>query len=200
MEKKDQRKLQGQLLTSQEIVYIQSNMAAWFPDLRNYSLWMDNHRFTKVIVEGCWPLHPISTWILYKLSSAGKSLQQRSALSLLAEVYASFSQEVVEQGNMLVPTDFCNESLIGEFIAAERYGQQGASANAYETVISKYQYQLSTEEKLVLKAVLLSNKIGVKVESKANYLELLEQLSGVSSGLISSAVTARNGVWSPGME
>jgi hypothetical protein len=190
MEKKDQRKLQEQLLTSQEIDYIQSNMAAWFPDLRNYSLWMDNHRFTKVIVEGCWPLHPISTWILYKLSSAGKSLQQRSALSLLAEVYASFSQEVVEQGNMLVPTDFCNESLIGEFIAAERYGQQGASANAYETVISKYQYQLSTEEKLVLKAVLLSNKIGVKVESKANYLELLEQLSGVSSGLISSAVTS----------
>jgi hypothetical protein len=190
MEKKDQRKLQEQLLTNQEIEHIQSNMAAWFPDLRNHSLWIDSHRFTKIIVEGCWPLHPISTWILYKLSSAGKSLQQRSALSLLAEVYASFSQAVIEQGNMLVPTDFCNESLIGEFIAAERYGQQGASANAYETVISKYQYQFSKEEKLVLKAVLLSNKIGVKVESKANYLELLEQLSGANSSLILSAVTS----------
>ena len=38
--------------------------------------------------------------------------------------------------------------------------------------------------------MLLSNKIGVKVESKGNYLELLEQLRGVSSGLISSAVTS----------
>jgi len=190
MEKKDQAKLQEQLLTSSEIEHIQNNMESWFPDLRNYSLWIDNHRFTKIIIEGCWPLHPISTWILYKLSSAGKSLQQRSALSLLAEVYASFSQAAIEQGKMIVPTDFCNESLIGEFIAAERYGQQGASANAYETVISKYQYQLITEEKLVLKAVLLSNKIGVKVESKANYLELLEQLSGVNGNLISSAVTS----------
>ena len=82
---------------------------------------------------------------------------------MLVLVKRSLNKEIC-----LVSTDFCNESLIGEFIAAERYGQQGASANAYRNCLYlNIQYQLITEEKLVLKAVLLSNKIGVKVESKA---------------------------------
>ncbi len=187
LEKRNQLKLQEQLTAISGIEDTQKNMQAWFPELANYSLWVEHDRFRRVVVEGCWPLHPISTWILYKLSAAGKSLQQRSALSLLAEVYSDFSKGTIEHGKMLVPVDFCNDSLIKEFIAAERYGQQGATANAYETVISKYQYQLGREEKLVLKAVLLASKIGVRVESKSDYLELLSQFSGLDIEPITGA-------------
>ncbi|WP_242848797.1 hypothetical protein [Syntrophomonas palmitatica] len=190
LEKKDHTNLQEQLAAIQGIKDIQKNMQSWFPDLANYSLWTDKDRFMKTVVEGCWPLHPISTWILYKLSSAGKSLQQRSALSLLAEVYNGFSKGTIRPGNMLVPIDFCNESLVGEFLAAERSGQQGATANAYENVIAKYQYQLKEEEKLALKAVLLASKIGVKVELKVDYLILLGQFSGHNIETLSSAITS----------
>ena len=115
LEKRDQTKLEEQLSAIKGIDDIHKNMQAWFPNLGNYSLWMEKDRFRKIVVEGCWPLHPVSTWILYKLSSAGKSLQQRSALSLLAEVYSDFSKETIEPGNMLVPIDFCSESLTGNF-------------------------------------------------------------------------------------
>ena len=41
------------------------------------------------------------------------------------------------------------------------------------SVLQKYQYELTDEEKLVLKAVLLSAKIGLKAESKQSYFQAI---------------------------
>jgi hypothetical protein len=188
LEKRNKTELQEHLIALQGIYRVQNKMQAWFPDLRNHSLWVEKDSFKKIVVEGCWPLHPISTWLLYKLSSAGKSLQQRSALSLLAEVHSNFSEDTFEPGNVLIPVDFCNESLISEFLAAERYGQQGATANSYETVVTKYEYHLSPDELNVLKAVLLSNKIGVKAETRNDYLDLLGEFCGLDIEPLTLAV------------
>ncbi len=155
---------------------IQTSMQHWFPDIKNHAVWMDDERFNKIIYEGCWPLHPLSTWMLYKLSSVGKSLQQRSALSILADIYSYFETKDFSPGMTLVPVDLCTEALLNEFMTSERYGQ----ANAYETVINKYQYELSTNEKRVLKAVLLSTKIGIKVESKQDYLNAIAMCCGLN--------------------
>jgi hypothetical protein len=182
LEKKDRGLLQHNLestLHSPEA--IQSSMQRWLPDIGNHAVWMDKEHFNKIIYEGCWPLHPLSTWMLYKLSSAGKSLQQRSALSILSEVYSDFETTVLSPGKNLVPVDLCIEALIDEFTASERYGQQGATANAYKAVVSKYQHELTRDEKKVLKAVLLLAKIGIKVESKPDYLDVIAMASGLDS-------------------
>jgi hypothetical protein len=181
LEKKDRGALQHSLESMPDSPeFIQRSMQRWFPDIQNHALWMDEERFNKIIVEGCWPLHPMSTWMLYKLASAGKSLQERSALSLLAEVYSDFEKQEFGPGKTLVPVDLCNQALLSEFLASERYGQQGAMANAYETVMNKYQYELSGDEERVLKAVLLSTKIGIKVESKHDYLDAIAMCSGLN--------------------
>ncbi len=167
---------------------IQSFMKSCFPDINNHALWMDAHRFKQVICKGCWPLHPFSTWMLYKLTSVGKSLQQRSAFSLLADVYDVYQKTVFTPGKTIRPVDICDESLISEFLASEQYGQQGATAHAYMGVMRKYQHELSSSEKAVLKAVLLSAKTGVKVDSKEDSLQVLGMFAGIDTQDLVDAV------------
>ncbi|AEG14187.1 hypothetical protein Desku_0571 [Desulfofundulus kuznetsovii DSM 6115] len=189
LEKKNPEELERQVAGIDEPpASIQLYMKRWFPDIKNHALWMNINRFERVIYKGCWPLHPLSTWVLYKLTSIGKSLQQRSALSLLAEVYTAFQDGEFAPGRTIRPVDLCNEAMINEFLASERYGQQGATAHAYESVLQKYQYELSTNEKTVLKAVLVSAKIGVKVESKEEYLKVLAIFSGIGTDAVKDAV------------
>lgn len=181
LEKKDVEQLNkhaGVLLKESRV--IQESMLRWFPDIKNHSLWTDKSKFKKIICEGCWPFHPISTWFLYKLSSGGKALQQRSALSLLAEIFSFFENTDLDKKSNIIPTDLCNDSLINEFLASERYGQTGATAHAYERAISKYVHELNNNERLILKAVLITNKIGTKVESKEDCSSLLATIAGMN--------------------
>lgn len=178
-EKKDKVVLEKQLEnTGFESNLVQTLMRKWFPDLENHALWVDEDRFNRTILEGCWPLHPCSTWALYKLTSVGRSLQQRSSLSLLAEIFQEVENKEIALGYTIFPVDLCNQTLINEFLASEYYGQQGATANSYESVLQKYQYELTDEEKLVLKAVLLSAKIGLKAESKQSYFQAIAVFCG----------------------
>jgi hypothetical protein len=189
LEKKNLGELECQVAAAKKpSSAVQSLMHRWFPDIKNHSLWLDTDRFDRTITRGCWPLHPISTWVLHRLSSAGKSLQQRSALSLLADVINDFQNQDVTTGAAIAPVELCNQSLINEFLASERYGQQGAAAYALEAVFNKYQYELTSYEKLVLKAVLLSSKIGVKVIGKEEYLQVLTSFTGMEAELVGNAV------------
>lgn len=188
IEKRDLDELNRQISYFGQIEEFQRAFEKWFPDIKNHAVWTDKKLFEKVICKGCWPLHPLSAWILYKLSSVGKYLQQRSALSLLAEVYSDFQDKKIENGWTIAPVDICNESMINEFLSTERYGQQGATAHAFETVMHKYEHELTAEGKRILKAVLVSTKIGVKVESKKDYLHLISIICGIKADLVRDAI------------
>ncbi|WP_395857721.1 hypothetical protein [Dethiobacter alkaliphilus] len=180
LEKKNQEELSKQTsVLAKQRNSVQANMRRWFPDISKYSLWLDADRFERVILKGCWPMHPISTWIFYKLTTVGKSLQQRSALSLLADIINDYSNVELAPGNSIVPADLCNESLINEFLSSERAGQQGATAHAFDSVVEKYQHELSEEERSVLKSVLLTTKVGVKIDSRDEYVNVLRTFSGL---------------------
>ncbi len=167
---------------------IQASMQRWFPDMANHALWLDGNRFSRIICRGCWPLHPCSTWALYRLTAIGKSLQQRSALSLLADVYQHFEDEDVTPGMTIDLVNLCNEGLINEFLASERYGQQGATAHGYETVLQRYRNVLSEDEKRLLKGVLVSAKIGVKAHSMEEYMQALSMFSGLGMMAVETAI------------
>lgn len=189
LEKHDAGALDKQVLAAfEKPETIHLHILKYFPDLQNLAVWKNKTSFIKIICEGCWPLHPCTTWMLCQLSSVGKSLQQRSALSLLADIYTVLQDKEWEPGKTIVPVDLCNDALINEFTASERWGQQGAAAHAYESVIQKYQYELNADERLVLKAVLLAWKIGIRVETKQEYYEALALLGGISKGAIENAV------------
>ncbi|MCD5401674.1 hypothetical protein LR013_03690 [candidate division NPL-UPA2 bacterium] len=188
-EKKKPEELERQVLANEESSdATQLLMKRWFPDMKNQAIWKNNNRFEQIIYKGCWPLHPLSTWILYKLSSVGKSFQQRSALSLFADVYTTFQDTEVVSGKVIRPVDLCNEAMIDEFLASEQYGQQGAAAHAYKSVLYKYQHELSIDEKAILKAVLVAAKIGIKVESKEEFLRVLIMFSGIEARIVTAVI------------
>ncbi len=161
--------------------HVQSCMMDWFPEIRNHSLWLESEGFNRIIGQGCWPLHPLSTWVLYKLTTIGKSLQQRSALSLLADVFEIFQNRELKFGQTIRPTDLLTEGLVDEFSASESFGAQGAVTYAYQSVLQKYQYELSPIEKSILKAIVLQQKIGIKVKAKDDYIQAMSMFCGIST-------------------
>jgi len=181
LDKQDLGFIQKELGASREVyATVHRQMKHWFPELKDHALWNDQDLFEQVVCEGCWPLHPVSVWTLYKLSTVGKLLQQRSALSLLAEVYDELKTADFGGGRTITPVDLCSDSLVNEFLSSERFGQQGASAHAYETVLDKYRHELGCEDVRVLKSVLLSSKLGTKAKSKEDALALLSAFCGLA--------------------
>jgi len=189
LEKKEMDIIEQSLDNMEETFdYLQASMKRWFPGIENHNLWLDQERFEKVIWKGCWPLHPLSTWMLYKLTTIGKSLQQRSALSFVAEVFDEYKNLQLELGETLWPVHFCREAMISEFLNSEQYGQQGATAHAYETTLQKYRHEFSDKEVAILKTVLLSTKIGIKLASQEDYFAALRMFSGLTDNQVQESV------------
>jgi len=184
LEKKDKNSLddyvkQNFLLRDRDI--LMDKFKNWFPDLKFHSLWNDPDRFRQIIQKGCWPLHPLTTWFLYRLASVGKSLQQRSALSFLGEAYDRYkSREIDGRPWTIAPIDLCTGNMVKEFLASEQYGQQGAIAHAFENALQRYEKEFSPKAQAQLKAILLSSKIGLRVQSQDECDEALAMFSGVS--------------------
>ncbi|MDP2645037.1 MAG: hypothetical protein Q8P24_08865 [Desulfobacterales bacterium] len=158
-----------------------SNLARWFPQSKNHRLWGDSDQFRAVVRKGCWPLSPYSTWFLFYLASAGKHLQERSALALLGDVFRRYENaEIPDDGNWsLSPADLWSDALQQELISSEETGQQGAIAHAYASVIARHGSRLSSRFQRLLCAVVLASKLGLQATSKDDAIEALGALSGL---------------------
>jgi len=156
----------------------------WFPDASASAVWSDYDLFNQVIVEGCWPLHPASTWMLYSLGSTLGMLQQRSAITFIAEAFKTFSQKSIEPGKgwAIRVVDICSDALIEELLGSERHGQ----AQAFESVVEKYRHDLADRGFRILKAILVANKLGLKTNSKDDSIEALAIFSGLPTPVVGS--------------
>lgn len=189
LEKRDTEALAKQVAPQRDTAgALQALMRSWYPDLAQHALWTDQETFRRVVQEGCWPLHPLSTWLLYRLAAVGRSLQQRSALSLLADTYQEMMAQEATPGFTIAPVDLCGDALVEEFVASERFGQQGASAQAYRAVTAKYQHQLSENERRALKATLLLGKTNARLTSREDSLRAIALFSGRSPEAMKTAI------------
>jgi hypothetical protein len=162
-------------------------IARWFPHSQNYRTWTDGDLFHSVVCRGCWPLSPYSIWLLFYLAAAGKHLQERSALSLLADVIGRFENHVI--GNEasiwpVTPVFLCTDMLLDELVNSEETGPQGSIAHSYASVLARHGTRLSTCQRQVLQAILLASKLGVYAESRPDAIEALSALSGLSTSQV----------------
>lgn len=158
------------------------NLARWFPQSRNHWLWTDPEQFHSVIRKGCWPLSPYTTWFLFHLAAAGRHLQERSALALLSDAFGRFAESDVSDasGWALSPADLWTDVLQQELINSEETGQQGSITHAYAAVMAKHGSRLSRELQRLLRAVVLSSKLGLQVADRDEAIKALGELSGLS--------------------
>lgn len=153
----------------------------WFPQSQNHRLWTDEERFHQVICKGCWPLSPYSMWLLFHLTSAGKHLQERSALALLGEsLQRVYQMELPGVDSWaLCPIDLWSDALQEELLASEELGQQGSITHAYASAISKYGAQLSQSGTRILRSIVLAAKIGLYVETRNEATHAIAELTGI---------------------
>jgi len=184
LEKRNPDKLDGwfskesSISASKEIA---KSLHSWFPESQNHRLWYDSEQFHNIIRKGCWPLSPYSSWLLFYLTAAGKHLQERSALFLLEDIFNSVSDiEVPEDGSWtLSPVDLWSDAFQEELIASEETGQQGSITHAYSSVVARYGTRLAGDLVNLLRALVLSSKLGTQVITKEDAISSLAELSGI---------------------
>jgi len=169
---------------------ISIKLAHWFPSAMNYRIWSDSDLFHKVIRKGCWPLSPFSTWLLFFLTAAGKHLQNRSGLALLADVFKKYNSSDITNviDWSLSPADLWSDLLKEDLITSEEGGQQGSIVHAYSSVTAKHGARFSEIEHKILIAIVLASKLGLVAQNKKEAIEAIKSLSGLSEMEIEEGV------------
>lgn len=175
-------KFDNQIAVS-ESIKIQSNLNRWFPSSVNQHVWKDPKQFHTIIRKGAWPLSPYSVWVLYYLSAVGAHLQERSALALLMDAFQQFESHKISDASdwEIAAVDIMSESFCHELLSSEESGNQGSIMQAYHTVISKYSNRYSPNQIRILKAIVLSSKLGLTASDKQDAYLSLSALTGLSS-------------------
>jgi len=166
-----------------ESAEISETIQEWFPLSHQHRLWGTPNHFHTVIRKGCWPLSPYAAWLLYYLTAAGQHLQERSALSLLANAIDKYQERPAEKNGQayeLSASDLWSEELLQEFIASEENGQQGTIAHSYATVLAKHGSQLNNNQIALLSTIVLAVKLGLSVSNRDDATSALSRLSGIA--------------------
>lgn len=164
-------------------------MNSALPSFNTFPVWSDAERFTRVIAQGCWPLHPLATWFLTRQRDV---VQSRSALTFIKEMIERISSESALKNGQLrqvSAAELILSSMLPEMIAAER--ESGSSvAETLQLLLEKFSTHLSHEQRQVLAGVAILEKMRVGKQSQDNMNYLLCEATALTSGSLSSALQA----------
>lgn len=169
---------------------IQKRINSWYPVSNNFSVWANPEMFSRVIVEGCWPLSPLAMWVLFHLSSIGQYLQQRSALTLLKSALAANDDfEVSPSSSALPPVALWTKELQQEFEGIEEELARGSIMQSYNSVLEKNGQHISKDELTILRSIVLLAQTRLLAKDKADAWLALKAFSGFSTEVLSSAIS-----------
>ena len=97
----------------------QNLIGRYFKRENSTSLLNEKSLFQKVIVQGCWPLDPMATWLI---SSLNEILQNRSSIAIIkATLDAKQANFVDNQYYSISAVELAQNGLIEEFSVSEKY-------------------------------------------------------------------------------
>lgn len=152
------------------------NLNKW---LITKGIWKEYKLFRNVIVEGIYPLHPISTYMLTNLSDY---LQNRSSLTLISNhIKQNESVQINDIPFMIIPEYLLSGDLYTEMLAAEQEGRQKTQqCIRFGNVLSKYQDKLSENSLKVLRANLILRILRFRTTDYNDAICALSLCSGLS--------------------
>ena len=163
-------------------------MIRWAGGKIQKNVWTSNSLYKTIIMEGCYPLHPLTVWVL---SNSEGWMQQRSILSFCADMYDAVSDESVE-GDWLpyvYPVDIIDSGVFAEMLNSEEEGRvQSQNCMLYNEICSKIGDKLTFVEKQVLKAVLVTKVAGFRFYDKEDAFTAFRYCSNLKEEEIKAAV------------
>ena len=170
-------------LNSEDIKSAQTRLLGWYESARNASSWSDADAFAR-IATGCWPLSPEAMWVLFYLSSSGRFLQQRSALSLLKAALAAHADDILGDGHpSLSPVSLWTTELHAEFVEMESAaGTTSAIVQSYDTIFERNAQHFSAEETAILRALVLIEQTKLRTADKDDMVSAVAVFAGLDRG------------------
>jgi hypothetical protein len=155
-------------------------MAVLLPGFKQLPVWSDPVEFERVIVHGCWPLHPLATWFLTRQQDI---VQSRSAITFVKNAIGTCvgQDALVDERPMHIPASaIVAGEMLNEMLAAER-ANGGVTVDNLVATLSKYDAQLSDADRSLLTAVTAAKKMRVATGMRNVYDELLAEFTGLGS-------------------
>jgi hypothetical protein len=157
---------------------IYSKMDKWLP-LKG--IWKEQKLFRQVVVEGIYPLHPISTYILTGLSDY---LQNRSSLTLVNGYITELSSKELAHGDecpLILPERLLSGDLYIEMLAAEQEGRQlSRHCIRYDNILRKFGDKFSADMYKVLRSNLVLRMLRFRTTSYDDVKTAICLCSGMS--------------------
>ena len=160
-----------------------SNWEALFDNLNRWltlkGMWCDYKLFSKVAIEGIYPMHPISTFMLTNLSDY---LQNRSSLTLISRYIDTYSScDIDDKPILIMPEQLISGDLYTEMLSAEQEGRQKTQqCIKYDAVLTKFSDKLSDKSLMVLRANLVLRILRFKTSDYDDAKLALSVCSGLS--------------------
>lgn len=142
-------------------------------------MWKDYKLFRKVAVEGIYPMHPVSTFMLTNLSDY---LQNRSSLTLISNYIEEYKHiDVSENHPVIMPEQLIAGDLYIEMLSAEQEGRQKTQqCIKYDNVLRKYADKLSEKSLKVLRANLILRVLRFRTTDYDDVIDALSICSGLT--------------------
>ena len=142
-------------------------------------MWKEYKLFRKVAVEGIYPMHPISTFMLTNLSDY---LQNRSSLTLISNYIEEYKGcDISGNPFMIMPEQLISGDLYTEMLSAEQEGRQKTQqCIKYDNVLRKYADKLSEKSLKVLRANLILRVLRFRTTDCDDVVDALSICSGLT--------------------
>lgn len=142
-------------------------------------MWKNYELFRKVVVEGIYPLHPLSTFMLTNLSDY---LQNRSSLTLISNYIEDKSEvDISITPFLILPENLISGDLYVEMLSAEQEGRQKTQqCIKYDNVLIKFADKLSEKSLAVLRSNLILRVLRFKTTDYEDAIDALSICSGLS--------------------